>query len=187
MRRVAPSQQGFTLIELMVTVTVIAILAVVAIPNLRDVVLNNRIRAGANEFVASLQSARMEAVRLNARAVVCRSTDRATCANSNGDWTSWVVLSDVDHDGAVDDLVRTSTANPALLIRSSAAIANGAITFWPDGMARTAAGVPLDANVGVCVSGSALPQNSRVVTIRTGSRFRTAAGNLSGCTAPSDP
>ena len=178
--------KGFTLIELMVTVAVIAILAVVAIPNLRDFVHNNRLRAASNELVASLQAARMEAVRLNSPALVCRSTDGTTCAGSNGNWATWVVLADVDKDGD-NDLVRTGTVDPRILVATSAAVANGTVRFSPDGLARTAAGLPLEANVGACITGTALPENRRLVTIRSGSRFMVARDADTGCAAPSNP
>lgn len=171
----------------MVTVAVVAILAVVAVPSLRDVVQNNRLRAGANELVAALQAARMEAVRLNSRSLVCRSTDGATCANSGGDWTAWVVMADVNHDGNVDDLVRTGSASASVQIANSPAIEDGTIVFRPDGMARTDAGLPLEANLAVCIPSSSLPENRRIVSIAAGSRFSVSHGNDTACAAPTDP
>lgn len=180
---VRPSR-GFTLIELMVTVAVIAILAVVAIPNLRDFVHNNRLRATSNELVASLQAARMEAVRLNSNAIVCRSTNGTTCAGGTDAWAAWVVLADVDHDGAADDLVRTGAAAAPVVVSSSESIDNSAVTFGPDGMARTAAGLPLQGSLGACITETALAQNRRVVRIRTGSRFQVVQDASTSCARP---
>lgn len=56
---------GFTTVELMVTLLVVAILAAMAVPTMRSVVVNNRIRAVSQSVQNGLALARAEAVRLN--------------------------------------------------------------------------------------------------------------------------
>lgn len=58
-------QRGFTMTELMVTVGVVAILAALAVPTMRDVIANSRIRASSESIQNGLAQARAEAVRLN--------------------------------------------------------------------------------------------------------------------------
>lgn len=58
-------QRGFTLTELLVTVGVIAILAALAVPTMRDVIANSRVRASSESIQNGLAQARAEAVRLN--------------------------------------------------------------------------------------------------------------------------
>ena len=55
--------RGFTLLELMVTVAVAAILATVAVPGFRDLIQNNRVTTQTNELVSALNFARTEAVK----------------------------------------------------------------------------------------------------------------------------
>ncbi len=66
---------GFTLIEMMVTLAVLAILVTVAIPNYQAFVLNSRMTAQANDFLASLQLARSEAIKRNASVTMSAKGD----------------------------------------------------------------------------------------------------------------
>src|SRR3546814_19233482 len=79
---------GFTLIELMVTISVLAILMMLAVPSFTSIINSNRLTAQSNEVVAALQLARMEAIKQNRRAIVCRSATGTTCANAPGAWRS---------------------------------------------------------------------------------------------------
>jgi type IV fimbrial biogenesis protein FimT len=85
-------QGGFTLIELVVSVTILVILAWVAVPSINSAMLGNRLASYANDFVASAQFARSEALKRNAPVILCRSSDGAACA-ADGDWTQgWIVM-----------------------------------------------------------------------------------------------
>lgn len=59
-------QRGFTLVELMVTVAVVAILATVAAPNFSALIEDQRVTSQINDLVGSLQLARSEAVKRGA-------------------------------------------------------------------------------------------------------------------------
>lgn len=80
---------GFTLIELMITIAVAAILLTIALPSLRDFILNNRLTSVTNDLVADLALARAEAIRRGSRVTICASdnagTSSATCSGT--DWS----------------------------------------------------------------------------------------------------
>ena len=56
-------QRGFNLIELMVTVSLVAILMGIALPGMRDFIRNNRLSSGVNDILHSLTVARTEAIK----------------------------------------------------------------------------------------------------------------------------
>lgn len=58
------TQRGFTIIELMVVVAVLAIIATVAVPSFQEVIENNRLASEANRIFSTMSYARSEAVRV---------------------------------------------------------------------------------------------------------------------------
>lgn len=103
--------RGFTLIELMVTLSVAAILLTVGVPGMRDLIANNRLTAATNTFVSSLNIARSEAIKQGRNATVCISdaSPQNQCTGANWD-KGWIVWVDVDQDGNLDypaEVIRT--------------------------------------------------------------------------------
>ena len=91
-------QHGFTLIELIITVTVAAVLVAVAAPNMSEFVKNNARVTRVNTMVTALNYARGEAVSRNARVTLCKSAgpDFDACAAvGTGDFENgWIVFLD---------------------------------------------------------------------------------------------
>lgn len=92
--RPRPAAKGFTVLELMVTVAVGALLVAIGVPALNNFVLNDRDISQINSLVASFNYARSEAIKqhLASGVVVCPSSDGATC-NGTPAWSGgWVVV-----------------------------------------------------------------------------------------------
>lgn len=64
-------QKGFSLIELMITIVVAAVLLAVAIPSFRNIILANELTTTTNEWVTAVNLARSEAIKRSAAVVVC--------------------------------------------------------------------------------------------------------------------
>lgn len=96
--RIQARHLGFTLVELMITVALIAILAALAAPSFNDAILSNKLTGYSNSFVSSAQLARSEAIKRNTRVKLCISADGAVCAASGGWQQGWIVQF-VDIDG----------------------------------------------------------------------------------------
>lgn len=62
---------GVTLIELMVTLAVLAIVLGIGVPSFRDLILQNRLSSSANEVLSGVVSVRSEAIKLNTTRRFC--------------------------------------------------------------------------------------------------------------------
>ena len=94
---------GFTLVELMIALTLVSILVIVAIPSFSGSMKRNRAASQANDLVTALAQARSEAIRRNLVITVCSSANSTTCAASTNWATGWIVFIDVNQNGAYDD------------------------------------------------------------------------------------
>jgi type IV fimbrial biogenesis protein FimT len=93
---------GYTLIEMMMTIAVAAILMGIAIPSFRYITNANRIASELNGLLGDLQLARAEAIKEGRTVTVCQSTDGATCTASTSWEGGWIVFSDPTNVGVVD-------------------------------------------------------------------------------------
>ena len=85
-------QQGLTLIELMVTMAVLAVIAAIAIPNFNTMMANHRALTLGEDMATALNLARTEAVKRGERVSLCGSTDGAACNGTFAD--NWLVVVD---------------------------------------------------------------------------------------------
>lgn len=87
-------QKGFTLIELIVALVVMAVVVSIALPAFNGMIISSRSQNLGSEIEVVLNYARIEAVKRATRVSICSSTDGATCADP-ADWnTGWLVVTD---------------------------------------------------------------------------------------------
>ncbi|MDH2917277.1 MAG: GspH/FimT family pseudopilin [Gallionella sp.] len=110
-----PKERGFTIVELMIVMVIASILATLAGPSFSAFMNNTRQNSAQSQLLADLNRARSEAIKRNARILVCNANTAGTdCANTT-DWSSgWLVCRDVDADGACDATSATDP-NPMVL------------------------------------------------------------------------
>ncbi len=90
--------RGYTLMEALITTSLVAVLVTVGVPGFRMLILDNRRVSALNGFVASLQHARIEAIKRGERVVLCPSADAERCL-ATGDWhRGWLAFVDRDRD-----------------------------------------------------------------------------------------
>lgn len=154
--------RGFTLLETMVAVAVVAILLSLAVPMYSDSRLNSQLRASANDLVGSVYLARSEAIKRGTVVRLCASANGETCG---GAWNQgWIVTV-----GA--DVLDRQAALPSGFVVSEA---NGIGTF-----AFQSTGVDSTAGTFVVCRAQPVGERERVVSIDATGRAsvaRTATG-----------
>lgn len=99
---------GFTLIELIVTLTIAGILIALAAPAMQTFIQDQRLTNQANEFIADLNIARSEAIKRgdsDISIVICKQggTAASPSCSSGAAWSAGrVVFVDADNDGVID-------------------------------------------------------------------------------------
>ena len=124
-------QNGFTLIELMVVVGLVAIIAALATPSWNQMIVSNRIRAAVNDWTLSTYFARNEAVRQNVPVTMCPSSDGVTCTASDYE-TGWIVKTQIPTDNTGTILQDNLPKSRVTMVVTPQT--KRAITFLPNGM-----------------------------------------------------
>ena len=160
-RRIAPS--GFTLVELMVAVAVLAVLLVIAVPSFKRLTLSNRLSTTANDVVLAVNTARIEAIKRNATTLVCSDGSVYVTTCSTG----------------------TKVRSALTGLDSTIKVSGGSIvglSFSPQGLANKtgstgAYGGPV---VDICTTGMT-SDNHRVITMIGGSILTTTTSSGATC------
>ena len=138
---------GFTLIELAVTVSILSLLAGIALPSMSGFVERQRTSAAITSLTTHMQLARMAAVARNRRAVLCPTGDGSTC-EAGTDWSrGWMLF--VDDDGnrkpdAGDDILRVDLEPTSRHLRIASSTGRQQLRYLPDG---TSAGTNLTLSI----------------------------------------
>lgn len=182
-------EQGFSFIELIITISIAAILLVLAIPSFTSFLNSNRVTSQANELLATFQLARIESIRSGSRVVVCGSANAnattPSCAASAA-WAGWIAFVDTDRDNVFDATEKLVGANLLSGVTATASSNVGNfITFRSDGLARTSGGALLQGTVRICIATDTPLLNSRDVAFASGGgRLVVTKVTAATCAAP---
>jgi type IV fimbrial biogenesis protein FimT len=168
-------QQGFSLIELLMAITVLGILLSFAIPSYKSSMLSAQLRSASNALVSSANFARSEALKRNAVVTLCVSATGTSCGTGN--WQQgWMVGCRTS-----DNIVCNSAGSQWLVfsrekalpssIKVTAASSLASLSFQPNGLGVTS------TSFNVCRSTGG--NQERVITISAVGRItvkKTATG-----------
>jgi type IV fimbrial biogenesis protein FimT len=170
--------RGVTLVELMVTIVILAILAAIGMPAMARFINDTRVSGTTNEFVSALNLARMEAIKRGRLVTVCRSTnpesEAATCT-SGSDWsTGWIVFIEDSSGGALGTNVAADnilTRRGTLTTNVNAQVNNTTpITYNGTGLpVGNLTGISINFNYnGGCARAVSISRSGRVTVIPDG-------------------
>lgn len=166
-------QRGFTAIELMVVVAILAVLTALALPSFTDMVKRYRVKRAVEDFVATIQLARVEGIKRGGN-VVLRKSAMAGCTTpaGNDQWScGWELFVDDNGNGARNAGEALLQASPAATgVEVKLSVQKTYLTFnrWGEANGMGVIGVTLQAadHIGdtttyICVSGGGRVRTSR--------------------------
>lgn len=148
--RARQTEAGFTLIEAMIAIALMAVLLTIAVPSFNNAALGSQLRASANDIAAAAFMARSEAIKRNRVVTLCISADGETCSTSGGWEQGWAIVV------AGTPLQQHKAAPAGLKIRAGAVTS---LSFQPTGAGATSAVFT------VCRATPSVGREERVVTI----------------------
>lgn len=159
MMRMPRKTRGFTLVELMVTLAVLAILTMVAVPSFRDTIRRSRVSAASNALLADLRYARTEAINRGQLVSLCPSSNGSSCTADGTAWDAgWLVYtypagaaSANAAYAAGNILLRAGEARPDVAISANA---GGVVSFGQQGQLRPGAALRLRTCIRASANGA---------------------------------
>ncbi len=151
------STEGFTLIELMIVLTMLAIVVTVGAPSFSGFIQEGRVKSAARAVAVSIQTARLKAINANRRAYIDFAPGTLTPADSF--YTIWL---DTDGDLNFDDgeadssglaLPEVKNSIPGFALARGVSFKSTGVTSGPDGLAIAADGVDFGGSDAVSFNG----------------------------------
>ena len=168
---------GFTVIELMMTIVVAAVIMTVGVPSFQGLMERNQLTSNINQFISTLALARSEAIKRNQRVVVCPSSNGTSCNNANGYETGWIIFVDSNSNNsrevANEELIWEVEDIPSNMTLRGSAPYDEAIPYVPSG--RLGA---INGNVRLCIDNQT--NRARALTIISSGRVRLADHTTAG-------
>ncbi len=149
---------GFTVVEISVTLGILAVGLTQVVPSVHQMLANNQVVAASNTLVVGLNQARSTAITSGRDITICPSSDTISC--STGAWKDgWIVFNDANANGVVDtgEIIRANSQENKLLVQGF----GNPIVFKSDGTTT----MSVDATITSCYEISKVSNRCSDVTV----------------------
>lgn len=129
-------QRGFTIIELMFAVAIVAVLCAVSAPSLGNIAASTRARSGNNTLITALNLARNTSIAHQHEIVLCPSKAGQGCEDTTWWQHGWIAFADLNRDGKRSDnepILTRAQEQEGIAIATSTA--RDHVTYRPNGSA----------------------------------------------------
>ncbi|MEJ8856616.1 GspH/FimT family pseudopilin [Variovorax robiniae] len=170
---------GFTAIELLIVVMVVAILATLALPSFNSVVARYRVRTAVEDVTATIYFARSEAIKRGGGVVLRKSTQAGCSAPEAKNWScGWMVYADLNGNGTyepnADQLLQSTPAPRGVAVSNNNGTSYLRLNQWGEISGMGALGVVIGP------AGNADAAKKTFLCLSAGGRLQTGAGDCSG-------
>jgi len=177
------SMRGLSLVELLLNVTVGTVLTALTIPAMTGMLKTQKVTSTTNSLFFGLNLARNEAIKRNARAVLCKSANGLTCAVVGGWEQGWILFHDPNNNAVLDEgeevVQQQGPAAAGIRFRGNLPVTNY-VSFTSTGSAKLTSGAFQAGTFTLCMEATESANVRQIVLAGTG-RVRTQKGSANDC------
>ena len=171
------------MVELLVVMALGTILLSIAVPSMTAMLNTQRANAAGSSFLASLNLARAEAIKRNARVVLCKSASGLSCDLTGGWNQGRITFHDVNNNAALDadeQVIERQGAMPeGLSLTGNTQVANY-VSYSASGSAKLITGAFQAGTFTFCPTPASSADVQQIVLSSTG-RARARKGVAADC------
>lgn len=165
-------QTGITALELMVTMTVVAILLTVGVPAFKNYSWNLRMKTAMDSLRTDMNLARGHAISHNIQTIICPATSSDDCSGNSAWQHGWIVFTDLNGDRSKQDgEPLRKHSGPVEMVDISSSQSRNNLRFYPNGSAP-------GSNLSILFCDQRGAGHAAIIAVSNTGRIRTQSGGI---------